>query len=694
MAYNRDFVVKNGLVVLGSGSAQSTSTTTGALVTPGGVGVGGNLHVAGDVVSHGIVLTNFNTSTLVAHTVLADLATTATSAATAYALANTSTTFVGLASNISAYTINQNLGTGNSPTFANLNINGTITATQLTIQLTTITTTLVQTDDVIQTLNTTQSTGTSSGALIIAGGAGIAGNLYAGAVYDNGARVWTTATLTNNNQLTNGAGYLTSATIGGGGVGSITAGTDTAVSGLTGAITIWGTSTLQSVTNRGATTNNAISITNATASSDTTSGALVVNGGVGIGGTVWAEQLRQTSNKVAIGENAGANTQSSYSVAIGPNAGQYSQGIYNVALGLSAGEVDQANGGTALGAYAGQTRQGEYATAVGMSAGSYEQGTESVAIGRNAGNSSQGGRSIAIGLNAGSTNLDNLNGQFTVAIGAYAAETNQNEYGVAIGANAGQTTQGMNAVAVGMLSGQTNQGMRSVAIGPIAGQNDQGEYAVAIGYLAGEVSQSTGTIIINASGIAVNGVSNQQDSLYIAPIRASGASSATNYAIYYNPETKELTTASISSVKSLSVTNNTQSTSTTTGALTVAGGIGIGGNLYVSGSITTLSPIIYDQVATQVGVGSVVLDSFDMTKYRAAKYFVSVSNTSTNKYQASEILLIQDGSSASIEQTSVFSNGDNIIAFSTLIIGSIVYLRGSGTSADNTVKVQPTYITL
>ena len=137
-----------------------------------------------------------------------------------------------------------------------------------------------------------------------------------------------------------------------------------------------------------------------------------------------------------------------------------------------------------------------------------------------------------------------------------------------------------------------------------------------------------------------------------------------------------------------------QSTSTTSGALVTPGGVGIGGNLYVGGSITTLSPIIYDQVATQVDVGSVVLDSFDMTKYRAAKYFVSVSNTSTNKYQASEILLIQDGVSASIEQTSVFSNGDNIIAFSTLVVGSIAYLRGSGTSADNKVKVQSTYITL
>jgi len=95
------------------------------------------------------------------------------------------------------------------------------------------------------------------------------GSLYAAALYDNNFRVLTTATLGN---------YV---------VTSITAGTDTAVSTSTGAVTIWNTSTLQTITSRGSTTTNRISITNNATSTSTTTGALVVTGGVGISGNLY-----------------------------------------------------------------------------------------------------------------------------------------------------------------------------------------------------------------------------------------------------------------------------------------------------------------------------------------------------------------------------------------------------------------------
>jgi len=71
-----------------------------------------------------------------------------------------------------------------------LNVGGNITANKLTIQYTTITTTLVTTDDIITTSNTTTATSTTTGALQIAGGAGIGGNVYvAGTIFSNGSRV-------------------------------------------------------------------------------------------------------------------------------------------------------------------------------------------------------------------------------------------------------------------------------------------------------------------------------------------------------------------------------------------------------------------------------------------------------------------------------------------------------------------------
>jgi len=122
----------------------------------------------------------------------------------------------------------------------------------------------------VRVTSATSATSTTTGALQIVGGVGIQGDLYVGG---KGAFV-------------NGFEVVTTASIGIGAVANIVAGTDTAVTTATGNVTIWNTSTLQSVTSRGSSTTNAISITNATISSTTTNGAFIVTGGVGIGLTL------------------------------------------------------------------------------------------------------------------------------------------------------------------------------------------------------------------------------------------------------------------------------------------------------------------------------------------------------------------------------------------------------------------------
>ncbi len=61
-----------------------------------------------------------------------------------------------------------------------LYVGGEIVANKLTVELTTVTTTIVETDDVITTFNTTDSVSTDTGALVIAGGAGIGLSLTVG----------------------------------------------------------------------------------------------------------------------------------------------------------------------------------------------------------------------------------------------------------------------------------------------------------------------------------------------------------------------------------------------------------------------------------------------------------------------------------------------------------------------------------
>jgi hypothetical protein len=152
----------------------------------------------------------------------------------------------------------------------------------------------------INSVNTTPSSSTGTGALVVLGGAGIAGAVYIGGQL----RVQTTtnSTSTNTGALTvsGGAGFagdvyaknffdatgnkfITTASLSSFVVTSLTAGTDTAVSGSTGYITVWNTSTLQSITARGATTNAVVDFTNTTTSISTNTGAVRITGGLGIG---------------------------------------------------------------------------------------------------------------------------------------------------------------------------------------------------------------------------------------------------------------------------------------------------------------------------------------------------------------------------------------------------------------------------
>jgi len=124
-------------------TVNATSTVTGALQVAGGAGIGGNL-VLGKNLQIGGVFTSTN---------------------------NTQST----STQTGALVISGGVGVG-----GNLYVGGEIVVNRLTVQFTTITTTLVQTDDVVQTYNTTNATSTTSGALQISGGAGIGRDVWIG----------------------------------------------------------------------------------------------------------------------------------------------------------------------------------------------------------------------------------------------------------------------------------------------------------------------------------------------------------------------------------------------------------------------------------------------------------------------------------------------------------------------------------
>jgi hypothetical protein len=231
--------VINGLSITGTttlagplnvtNGTSSAGTNTGAIIVAGGVGIGENLNVGGNLYVAGVI-----NATVVGSISTATNITGGSSGSIPYQTAFGRTSFFGPGTAGDLLVSNG----GGSPSFVNT----------LTLA------------------GTTQATSSTSGALQVRGGVGITKDVWVdGDIYTKSQKVITTATVNNWANQT-----------------AIYAGTDTAVSTATGNITVWSTSTLQSITNRGAETTNITRFTNTTDSTSTTSGALIVTGGVGI----------------------------------------------------------------------------------------------------------------------------------------------------------------------------------------------------------------------------------------------------------------------------------------------------------------------------------------------------------------------------------------------------------------------------
>jgi hypothetical protein len=253
-AVSRLFIADTDGAVTIRSTATSAATTNGALVVVGGVGIGGALYAGGLGYFVGSVSAqgtgNFGLGS--AGLVTLGAGTDGSIELGAPSRATAGTPFIDFHSSINNNDYDSRIiasgGTGTTTGTGNL----TIVASQFIIQ------------------GTATSTSTSSGALQVRGGVGIGGAAWIGTTsYVAGSQI------------------LTEANLSGFGVSRILAGTDTAINTSTGAVTIWNTSTLQSVTSRGSSTNQVITITNTSSSTGTSTGALRVTGGVGIGGNVY-----------------------------------------------------------------------------------------------------------------------------------------------------------------------------------------------------------------------------------------------------------------------------------------------------------------------------------------------------------------------------------------------------------------------
>jgi hypothetical protein len=135
-------------------------------------------------------------------------------------------------------------------------------------------------------------------------------------------------------------------------------------------------------------------------------------------------------------------------------------------------------------------------------------------------------------------NKNGAQGPYSIALGFNA---NAGTNAISLGQNTGQVGQDNNAVAIGYYSGNASQGVAAIAIGSNAGAVTQGNRAIAIGDQAGYVAQPANSIVLNATGSAVNG---DGAGFHVAPVRKSLG--VVLPIAQYNTSTKELTYSDIS----------------------------------------------------------------------------------------------------------------------------------------------------
>ena len=217
---------------------------------------------------------------------------------------------------------------------------------------------------------------------------------------------------------------------------------------------------------------------------------------------------------------------------------------------------------------------------------------------------------IALGENTGVTNQ----AYGGIAIGPYAGTTDQDSQAVAVGTSAGRERQGSQATALGRYAGQNDQGVSAVAIGHSAGRETQGTVAIAIGKLAGETNQAANSIVINATGSAVENTT--ASSTVIQPVRNQASANV----MMYNPANGELTHTATPGTLAANIDQATLAIGATT-----ATSIGIGN----AGSTTTINGTV---AMPAVVSGSITADdSMSITTATGDGNAISIGPAGTNR---------------------------------------------------------------
>lgn len=142
-------------------------------------------------------------------------------------------------------------------------------------------------------------------------------------------------------------------------------------------------------------------------------------------------------------------------------------------------------------------------------------------------------------------------------------------------------------------------------------------------------------------------------------------------------------------VGNLQIGNLTANTGVYAVSSVVSGDVNIGANV-TYGTVPILNS---SRTVASIGTAPVAVDWFGNTAYRSAKYVVSTTDVTNSQYQTVEIVLVQNGIASTISSYGeVTSDASTRMTFTSNVMSGNVILWGTGTSANNTVKLVRTLI--
>ena len=430
----------------------------------------------------------------------------------------------------------------------------------------------------------TASTNTTSGALVVTGGAGVSGSVYAGSVYDNGTRVVSTSTGAGNltisgtgisltpigNGPVNAGNALSIPTIvtdAYGRVVSVTANTISTswgLQGTSGSFTVNDGTTLQLVGTYGVTISVGNEYANIATPQDLRSTASPTFAALNSTGAITSSStITASGNIVAASGTASTNTTTGALVVVG-GAG-VSGDAY---IGSTMTVTGSATLNSTLKVAGVATLNGNVVAASGTSSASTTTGALVVAGGAGvSGNVYVGGNIVTTGTSGNITGVNNI----TSTTGTFGNITTGNV-----------VTTG----AVGIAGDVSIAGNLKVT-GTLTYINTTTEIVSGIEIVAGNLVANSGTASTSTTtgALVVAGGAGVSGAIYAGSIQNTPIGSTTPNSGAFTSLNATGTTTLQGNIASTITTPNDGLT-TTTGALQIAGGAGIAGNLTVGGNIT------------------------------------------------------------------------------------------------------------